>query len=62
VSPLTLVPIVAGGMLGTGLLAVLVWLLSTSYLNFVERRLARRKGLYRDLIAELAAGAVPAHS
>jgi HEAT repeat protein len=55
VSPLTLVLIVAGGMLGIGLLAVLAWLVSTSYLNLVERRLARRKGLYRDLVAELAA-------
>jgi len=55
VSPLTLVLIVAGGMLGTGLLAVLAWLVSTTYLNLVERRLARRKGLYRDLVAELAA-------
>jgi HEAT repeat protein len=55
VSPLALVLIVAGGMLGIGLLAVLVWLVSTSYLNLIERRLARRKGLYRDLVAELAA-------
>ena len=37
-----------------GLLAVVAWLVSTSYLNLVERRLARRKGLYRDLVAELA--------
>src|SRR5262249_16612934 len=55
VSPLVLVLVVAGGLLGIGLLAVLAWLLSTSYLNFVERRLARRKGLYRELVAELAA-------
>jgi hypothetical protein len=55
VSPLTLVLIVASVMLGIGLLAVLAWLVSTSYLNYVERRLARRKGLYRDLVAELAA-------
>jgi HEAT repeat protein len=54
VSPLTLVLIVASVMLGTGLLAVLAWLISTSYLNYVERRLARRKGLYRHLVAELA--------
>jgi len=55
VSSLTLILIVASVMLGMGLLAVLAWFVSTSYLNHVERRLARRKGLYRELVAELAA-------
>jgi HEAT repeat protein len=51
---LTLVLIVACVMLGVGLLAVIAWLVYTSYLNRVERRLARRKGVYRELVAELA--------
>jgi len=45
---------VAAAMAGIGLLAVLSWLLYTSYLNRLERRLAYRKGLYRDLVAGLA--------
>jgi HEAT repeat protein len=51
---LTLVLIVACVMLGVGLLAVIAWFVYTSYLNRVERRLARRKGVYRELVAELA--------
>jgi hypothetical protein len=39
---------------GVGLTAVLVWLLYTTYLNRLERQLAYRKGLYRDLVAGLA--------
>jgi HEAT repeat protein len=55
VSALTLILIVASVMLGVGLIAVLAWLVSTSYLTRIERRLARRKGLYRALVGELAA-------
>lgn len=46
--------IVAGVMLAVGLLTVLAWLLYTTYLDRVERRLAERKGLYRELVSELA--------
>ncbi|MGH7508857.1 MAG: HEAT repeat domain-containing protein [Gemmatimonadales bacterium] len=46
--------IVAGVMLAVGLLTVLAWFVYTSYLDRVERRLATRKGLYRDLVTELA--------
>ncbi|HQR18431.1 MAG TPA: hypothetical protein PK948_08660, partial [Gemmatimonadales bacterium] len=45
---------VAATMAGIGLVAVLSWLLYTSYLNRLERRLAYRKGLYRDLVTGLA--------
>ena len=45
---------VAAAMAGIGLVAVLAWLLYTSYLNRLERRLAYRKGLYRDLVTGLA--------
>ena len=51
---LTLILIVASVMLGAGLIAVIAWFGYTSYLNGVERRLARRKGVYRELVAELA--------
>jgi HEAT repeat protein len=44
----------AAAMAGIGLLAVLSWLLYSSYLNRLERRLAYRKGLYRDLVTGLA--------
>ena len=37
-----------------GLLTVLAWLVYTVYLDRVERRLAARKGLYRELVSELA--------
>lgn len=50
-------PIILGvalAMAGIGLLAVVSWLLYTSYLNRLERRLAYRKGLYRDLVTGLA--------
>lgn len=45
---------VAATMAGIGLVAVLSWLFYTSYLNRLERRLAYRKGLYRDLVTGLA--------
>jgi len=54
VSSLSLILGVAATMAGVGLLAVLTWLVHTSYLNRLERRLAYRKGLYRDLVAGLA--------
>ncbi|HMU62149.1 MAG TPA: HEAT repeat domain-containing protein, partial [Gemmatimonadales bacterium] len=50
-------PIILGvalAMAGIGLIAVLSWLLYTSYLNRLERRLAYRKGVYRDLVTGLA--------
>jgi HEAT repeat protein len=51
---LNLILILAAAMLAVGLLTVLVWLTHTWYLDRVERRLATRKGLYRDLVTELA--------
>jgi HEAT repeat protein len=51
---LTLILIAAGAMLGAGLLTVLAWLIDTWYLDRVERRLAARKGLYRELVSDLA--------
>jgi HEAT repeat protein len=50
----TAVLIVAGLMLAVGLLTVLAWFIYTTYLNRVERRLAARKSLYRELVSELA--------
>jgi HEAT repeat protein len=49
-----LILVAAGVMLGVGLLTVLAWFVYSAYLDYVERRLATRKGLYRDLVAELA--------
>jgi HEAT repeat protein len=51
---LNLVLFAAGAMLAVGLLTVLAWLIDTWYLDRVERRLAARKGLYRDLVTDLA--------
>ena len=51
---LNLILIVAGAMLGVGLLTVLAWLIYSWYLDRVERRLAARKGLYRELVSNLA--------
>ena len=45
---------IAATMGGIGLVAVLFWLAYTSYLDRLERRLAVRKGLYRDLVTGLA--------
>src|SRR5919108_1935407 len=53
-TPLTIILIVAAVMVGVGLIAVVVWFLYTSWLNQLERRLAARKGFYRDLVAQLA--------
>ena len=52
---LTVILVVAGALAATGLLTVIAWFLSTAYLNRVERRLNTRKGLYRELVADLAA-------
>ena len=49
-----LILLAAGIMLAVGLLTILSWLLYTVYLDRVERRLATRKGLYRDLVSQLA--------
>ena len=51
---LNLILIAAVAMLAVGLLTVLAWLIDTWYLDTVERRLAARKGLYRDLVTDLA--------
>ena len=51
---LDLILIAAGAMLAVGILTVLAWLIDTWYLDRVERRLAERKGLYRDLVVDLA--------
>src|SRR5918912_1425384 len=49
-----IVLLAAGVMLAAGLLTVLAWFLYSAYLDRVERRLADRKGLYRELVAGLA--------
>lgn len=51
---LNLILVVAGVMLAVALLTVLAWLIHTWYLDRVERRLAVRKGLYRELVSELS--------
>jgi len=45
---------VAAAMAGIGIAAVVAWLLYTTHLNRLERRLAVRKGIYRDLVTGLA--------
>jgi HEAT repeat protein len=50
----TVVLVLATAMLAIGLLTVLAWYLYTAYLDRVERRLAARKSLYRELVSELA--------
>jgi HEAT repeat protein len=51
---LDIILVVAAGLGAIGLVAVLVWLAYTTYLTRLERRLAVRKGIYRDLVAGLA--------
>ncbi len=53
-SSLTIVLIAAALMAGIGVLAILGWFAYTWYLTGLERQLAVRKGLYRDLVAGLA--------
>jgi HEAT repeat protein len=55
VTLLQIVLIFAAAVVGAGIIAVLVWLLYSAYLAHVERSLARRKGLYRDVVAGMAA-------
>src|SRR3954464_12996776 len=50
----TVVLVIAAAMLAVGLLTVLAWFINTTYLDRVERRLAARKSLYRELVSELA--------
>ena len=51
---LQVILIFAAAVVGIGILAVLFWLGYSAYLSRVERALARRKGLYRDVIARTA--------
>jgi HEAT repeat protein len=51
---LDIILVVAAGLAVIGLIAILVWLAYTTYLTRLERRLAVRKGIYRDLVAGLA--------
>jgi HEAT repeat protein len=50
----TVVLVIAATMLAIGLFTVLAWFIYTTYLDRVERRLAARKSLYRELVSELA--------
>ena len=45
----------AAALAAIGVLAILAWLAYSAWLNRLERRLASRKGPYRDLVAGLAA-------
>jgi len=51
---LGVVLIFAAVVVGVGILSVLAWLCYAAWLTRVERRLARRKGLYRETVAGLA--------
>lgn len=51
---LDIILVVAIGLAAIGLVSVIVWLAYTTYLTRLERRLAARKGIYRDLVAGLA--------
>ena len=51
---LQVILVFAASVVGAGVLAVVCWFLYTAYLTRVERRLASRKGLYRELVAGLA--------
>jgi len=53
---LTLILILAGAMTSVTVIAILAWLCYTAYLTWYERRLERRKGMYRTLVTELAWG------
>ena len=54
-SLLQIILIFAAVVVGLGVLAVVVWLLYAIWLSRVERRLAQRKGLYREVVSGLAA-------
>ncbi len=51
---LHIILIFAAVVVGLGLLAVVFWLCYAAWLTRVERRLAHRKGLYREVVAGLA--------
>jgi HEAT repeat protein len=54
VSFLQVVLIFAAAVLAIGVLSVVAWVVYASWLTRVERRLAQRKGLFRDTVAGLA--------
>jgi len=54
VTPLQIILFLAILMAVVSLAAVLAWLVYGAYLTARERRLAARKGLYRDLVTGLA--------
>lgn len=51
---LRIILIFAATVVGLGLLGIVSWLIYAAWLARVERGLARRKGLYRDVVAGLA--------
>lgn len=51
---LQIILVFAAVVIGLGVLAVTVWLVYSTWLARVERRLAHRKGLYRDVVAGMA--------
>ena len=53
-SALTVILIAVAAMVTLGVLAVAAWFFYTAYLTRLERRLAVRKGVYRDMVAGLA--------
>ena len=53
-SLLQIILVFAAVVIGLGVLAVVVWLVYAAWLARVERRLAHRKGLYRDVVAGMA--------
>ncbi len=55
-STLTLVLVLAAALGGAALVAILAWFCYTAYLDWVQRRLEHRKGMYRELVADLASG------
>src|SRR5690606_2865501 len=54
VTLLRIVLIFAASVVAVGVLAIVTWLIYAGYLGRVERGLASRKGLYRDVVAGLA--------
>ena len=54
--PLAVILIFAAALAAIALLAIFAWFGYTAWLDWYGRRLERRKGMYRTLVAELAAG------
>lgn len=54
--PLAFILVFAAAMGAIALFAILAWFCYTAWLDWYSRRLERRKGMYRTLVAELAAG------